>query len=422
MRSRFPITALAACLAAAACQDQTGRTAQPFEPPQFSEVGGAVCSATEILTLAGKYLTGDRRTAAKQLIPKLQLATPGSAEAREIGFQILELIADEADEGVTQGTPQKGSDFANAVLACMFLDPAELPAIFPADFTAALDPDGAGAFAVRPDAGVADPAVVPARDGFSFVRPPLGADWDDVLSGLAAPQRALLYGAPGGEPDTYDWNVVPRNAVFSPEVVVGLCLDDTPESLVRKLDASGAVLLSFVLVDCDAFDIIVQEASGASILERLAHLGRDLFLPRPLEAAAALRFGPGGSAGGFSTFSVDELDEEGAVVQGFQSVPAQGILNEPLDPFTVTVTGNGAPIVGVAVTITAIAESSGAPIKLLGTTTVVTDGAGVARFDDIAVTKPGSILLVANGAVGGRPGIVVPELISEKVSIRLQLD
>jgi hypothetical protein len=413
----------AGVVGAAGCQEHAGRTAQPFEPPQFSEVGGVVCNARDVLTLSGKYLTGDRRNVAKQLIPQLQKSTPGSVAAREVGFEFLVLVSQEANEGVTLGTPQNGSDLANAVLVCMFTDPAHLPAVFPEDFTTALDPAGAGAFEVRPDAAIAEPGVVPARDGFSFVRPPLGADWDDVLSGLVAPQRALLYGEPGGEPDTYDWNVVPRNAVFSPQVVVGLCLDDTPESMVRKLDANGVVLLSFVLVDCDAFDIIVQEASGASLLERLVHLGRDLFLPRPLEAASALiRLGPGGSAGGFSTFSVDELDEEGEVAQGFGSVPEEGILDEPLSPFTVTVTGNGASIVGVAVTVTAIAQTSGEPVKLEGTTTVVTDGAGVALFDDVAVTLPGAILLVANGTVIGRPGIVVPEAVSDKVSIRRQLN
>ena len=372
------------------------------------------CDFNAMNPLVSRYFgSGDAKTA-RDLITAIGAAGAGTATARDRGYDVMALIAANAQAG-TGGAPEAASDLMNELTKCMFTDPAEFPLTFPEDYTVAVTTGLPGGLGVRGGASDATDAVV-SRDLFSGVAPQSGVAWSAMLSGNPAPSRLLVYGRPSAIGQHYDWKVLPRNATFSPHAIVGVCVD-VNAATTSMLSEEHVGILTFAdayflnPVTCSSFSF--RKASWG---ERLA----SLFLPKSLSASTVVNPGGiGGSTGGIGSDF------------GLENVPTVTLTYTVQPPSTVTVGQQftvqvratdpitGATVGGVRISILAN-NNNGVPKELLGTTTQTTGNSGVATFADLSFApgSTGGYRLLVSGRVTGRDAIGVNEAISTKVNAK----
>jgi hypothetical protein len=401
-------------VALAACAEQ--RSDAPLGLVAHHQGGsdGSSCDLRSANQLASQYFNSAQAETARSLIAQMGAAGAGSVTARDRGFDLFALIAGNVQAG-TGGDPAVGSSLINAVTPCMFVDPAELPATFPEDYTIAVTTAAPGGLGVR--GGASDPAdAVLSRGSFSGVGPQFGGTWAAMLAGNPAPNRLLLYGRPGSTPNSYDWKVLPRNAAFNPAAIVGVCIDpNTATTSMVNEEHVG------VLTYSDAY--FLDPATCGSLGSRTGvswwtHQLARVFLPRPLSASAvATRGGIGGSTGGIgSEFSANNVPNVGMsfTIQPPATVRVGEVFSVQIrasDPVT------GATVGGTQISIIQV-NNNGKHKTLLGTLTQTTNNAGIATFADLAFGpgSTGAFRLVASGAVLGRPAISVGQVTSTKVN------
>lgn len=373
------------------------------------------CDFKGMNSLLAHYFSSSQAKTARDLIAAMAAAGAGTATAKDRGYDVMVMIAANAQAG-TGGSVQAGSDLINELTKCMFTDVAELPATFPEDYRVALTTSLPGALAVR--GGASDPAfdAVLSRDLFSGIAPPSGVTWAAMLSGNPAPSRMLAYGRPGATTQHYDWKVLPNNAAFSPNAIVGVCVD-VNTATTSMLHEEHIGLLTFA----DAYFLNPATCSGfafqrASWSDRLAAL----FLPKALSASTVVNPGGiGGSTGGirsdFGPLNVPVVKltftvQPPATVSVGQTFSVQVQATDPI---------SGATVGGVQITIIA-QNNNGVPKQLLGTTTQTTSNAGVATFGDLSFApgSTGGYRLQATGGVTGRGSIIVSEAFSTKVNAK----
>ena len=357
----------------------------------------------------------DAKTA-KTLIDQISAAGAGSVIARDRGFDLIALIAANAQAG-TGGDASAASALINKVSACMFRDLAELPETFPEDYTVAVSTAQPGGLAVRGGSTDANDPVI-SRGSFSGVAPQFGGTWAAMLAGNPAPARLVLYGRPGSTSQSYDWKVLPRNAAFNPPAIVGVCVD-VNTATTSMLHEQHVGLLTFseaYFLDpatCGSF-------SARTGVSSWTHQIAQLFLPRPLAASTVgLKGGIGGSTGGIgSEFSANDVPNVNVTFT--LNPPATVAVGETFsvqvrttDPTT------GANVGGVRVSIIAV-NNNGVPKELVGATPQTTTNAGLATFSGLsfAAGSTGGFRLVVGGGVLGRPSITVGQGTSTKVNAK----
>lgn len=417
------------------CSDRPEQSL-PTAPPATAKVVGPSCSFNAIGPVVNKYFpTSSERSLVKAILGAMESAGAFTTTAQDSGFSVLAHVAANVDAGNPDSTD--ASTLANGVLACMYSDPAALPATFPENFLTATDPNASGAFQVRGKAADNLTAGVynrPYATPFSVVAPPTGSDWSGVL-GAIAPQRILVYGRPGSNPYSYDWKVIPRNATFAPQVVVGVCTD-AGENATSMLNEQHVGLLPFVLVSdallpgtCSPQVALRQPSAALRFARRLAH---SLF---DIQVAWALRAGGiGGTTGGIqSEFNALALF---GVNVAFTVQPPTNVTVCATPPcgsgFSTTVhatstTPSGTFTVGGTTLHLVALNNNGTPTELVQCTgtsctndpVATTDNAGNATFTGLFITKTGAaILAVTNGAVDGRAAIPVGTATSRKLNVK----
>ncbi len=380
------------------------------------------CDFRSLNQLATRYFGPAETKLVRGLISQMQDAGAGTTIAQDRGFDVMTHIASNVNAGNTDVA--NASSLTNGLLACMFTNAGDLPATFPEDFSSATNPALHGAYAVR--GGATDPLSAPVFSRpltapFSGIAPSGLNTWPGVLSGNPPPARLLVYGMPGSQPQTYDWRVVPRSAVFSPPAVVGLCIDANV-STTSLLHEEHVGLLPFVdaaflnPATCSPF---ATQSWSMQVASRLARWGIDFLGPRPLSASGLLNPGGlGGSTGGIgSEFGPQAV---ASVTLTFVVQPSDVRVNQVISPPVVvqaTAVGTTTPVPNVIISLVAV-DNNGVPAVLQGTLTGTTDASGTVTFSDLSETKTGGYRLTASGSVIGRPGIEVPAVSSTRFNVR----
>lgn len=423
MRVRLSGVAVAfVALAAVGCNERTQTLPAGPRMLTTTPVSSTACDFVAINQLVQSYFSSAEARVVRDLVRQMQDAGAGSDTAQNRGFDVMVHIASNVDANNPDFAD--ASSLTNALLACMFTSGAELPANFPEDFTVATNPTSHGAYAVR--GGTTDPlkdSVLsrPYSAPFSGIAPPGGNTWPGILSSNPPPKRILIYGRPGSESRTYDWKIVPRNTVFSPPAVVGVCVDAGSNN-TSLLHEEHVGLLPFVDVTFLHLDTCSPTASASSWSIRVARSvmqwGASLFGPRVLRATAAVNPGGlGGSSGGIgSEFGPQRVE---TVALSFVQQPKDVRVNQVIDTVRVlaTVLSTGEPVPNVSVTLVAV-NNNGTPAFLGGKVTQVTNGAGIATFANLTESKTGGYVLVASGTVNGREAIVVLQTTSARFNVR----
>jgi hypothetical protein len=435
-RCRSRLVAVAAVVCAAACGDRVEPSSPGVPTMSADQAAGASCAFNAFNPLVSRYFaTVTERKAVKALIDGMQAAGPFTTTAQDDGFSALAYIAASVDAGNPDSSD--ANDLSNGLLACMYADTAALPATFPENFLPATDPNAAGAYQVRGSAadGLTSPVYNrPYTAPFSVIAPPSGSDWAGVLHSDPAPRRLLVYGRPGSNPYSYDWKVVPRNTVFDPQVVVGVCADASA-SPTAMLNEEHVGLLTFALIDPGLLDLTTCSRQVA--LERPfapARLaGRWLGNLFSVPSAWALSGGIGGSTGGIRS-EFGTLTLFGVAVSVVQQPPTnvtvcatppcgtgfsiQVLATSATPAGTFTVGGTTLHLTGV--------NNNGTPTEVYqctgGTCTTdpvaTTTNAGLATFSGLFVTKTGALrLVVGNGTVTGRDAISVGSATTDKFNV-----
>jgi hypothetical protein len=333
------------------------------------------------------------------------LSSETDVQAR--GFDILALME------TAPGPAATGSTLAHELLECMFVE-SDLPNAFPDTlFVQELTPaasGGLGAFGVRGGGVGPTSAAVLARDGFSGIAPPSGSTWSAIL-----PERILIYGQRGTTPGSYDWFKIrptpPGPNFNSPGPVVGLCGSTSSIDMVQHNDFG---ILAFVdpdyfLTSCSAFLSGVVRPSSRGIFAFARRLV-NLVAPQTLYAVSHTG-GRGGTAGSISHFDFEAINQ---VVVEFLVEPVNPVANLTVNPpVEVRALGDGNPMAGVRITLTAIPQitNKGKGAGVSGNIPVVTGSDGIAKFTNLKFTKAGVYSLQATGVVQGVPAItnIVPD-------------
>lgn len=361
----FTIVA-AATLLFAGCADS--RQSETTGPATLATTQ-ATCQFTIIPDLMRMYLAPADQAIARPLIIQMEnfFNNGDLARATDKGFDILALIEAATNAGRQAGSPAAGSNFANAILACMSVGQPALPI----DFSGAL---GAGAFAVR--GGPTDPTgPVISRDNFSGVGLQ-ESTWQAVFG-----KRILIFGIPNpntifnellvGAPHT--WSTLPPSPVINPGAVIGFCVTNPGRYRVEESHQTTPHSILF-LRDASSF----------------------LTCPAPIAPAA---LGPvGGSAGGFSDFApVDPV----AINLAYLVQPSNVQAGQVIAPAVrIQSTGNGGtPLPEVAFVLSLVRISGNG--NLSGSLRKLTGPTGIETFNNLRVSQPGTYaLLVTASAVG----------------------
>ena len=377
------------------------------------------CDLSGTSPLVAQYFNSSDAKTVRDLIDLISAAGADSVTARNGGFDVISIIARNAEAG-TGGDASAASALINKLTPCMFRDSTAFPETYPEDYTVAVTTALPGGLGVR--GGAADPATdsVLSRGSFSGVGTQGRMRWATTLSGNAAPARIAIYGRPGSTAQTYDWKVLPRNATFSPPVIVGVCVDlnAEPTSMVHEEHVG---LLTFA----DAYFLTPPNCgtfSSRDVFSTVTHQLAQLFLPRRLSASAVNPGGLGGSSGGIrSEFGPKEVPNVTLAFTTGGQPPATVTVGQT---FTIQVRATdpvtGATVGGTQVTIIAV-NNNGVRKTLLGTPTQTTSNAtGVATFSDLRFDagSTGGFKLVLSGGVVGRPAITVGQVTSTKVNVK----
>ena len=406
---------IAAGVIVIACAEQ--RTEMPSGPMASVTALTTVpaCDLSGTNSLVSQYFNSTDAKTVRTLLDQIGTAGAGSVTARDRGFDIIAMIARNAQAG-TGGAASAGSGLINNITPCMFRTLAELPENYPEDYTVAITTATRGALGVR--GGAADAATDPvlSRGSFSGVAPQSGVTWATTLASNPAPSRIAFYGRPGSTPQSYDWKVLPRNASFSPPALVGLCVDLTtvPTSMLHEEHIGLLTFSEAYFLDPSVCGAVASRRGFSAITHQLAQL----FLPQSLSAASTTR-GIGGSTGGIgSEFGVDDVPNVSLVFT--VQPPATVFVGQT---FTVQVRATdpvtGATVGGTQISILAV-NNNGVPKTLLGTLTQTTSNTGLATFGDLSFDpgSTGGFRLVVGGGVVGRPAISVGQVSSTKVNAK----
>jgi hypothetical protein len=352
----------------------------------------------------------------------MQDAGAGTTTAQDRGFDVMTHIAANVNAGNTDVAD--ASALTNGLLACMFTNAADLPETFPEDFSIPTNPALHGGYAVRGGATVPLSAPVfsrPVLAPFSGVAPSGLHTWAEILAGNPAPNRVLVYGMPGSQPQTYEWRVVPRSAAFSPPAVVGLCIDAnvSTTSLVHEEHIGLLPFVDAAFLNPATCSPFAAQSWSMQVASRIARWGIDFLGPRPLSASGLMNPGGlGGSTGGIrSEFGPQAV---ASVTLTFVVQPSDVRVNQVITPPVVvraTAVGTNTPVPNVIISLAAI-DNNGVPAVLQGTLTGTTDATGTVTFSDLSETKTGGYRLTATGSVIGRPGIAVPAVSSTRFNVR----
>jgi len=391
-RRHLAVALVGAMLVACGESDKSPATA-----PNLVVAGTSLtCDATfrTIKGLIQKEFATPQQQTAFDILKAMQAGYQASGKpgATGPGFQLLNLIATTVDANQQAGTPQLGSDLSNATIACM--DVGITNAI---DFTIPLTPSPTqtdGAYEVR-GGNSADPVVT--RRGISAIGVKSGS-WS---AALGVPQ-ALIYAQPhaGGGVNgligtAYDWNTVPVVSTLAARtLVVGICVE-SGKSLVQE--DSAIVQLEDVSFLETTHDPNGRTLCGSALgstseakWEPFAFLRRWL-APTPVYAAVLNPGGTGGLARGYSTFSVVDA---GNLVVNFTQQPVDGTTSTTFTvKVQVTASNTGAPIEGVAISLT-VQSNQGSFTVTPPVPTGTTDVSGVASIP-LSIDKPGGYTLVA---------------------------
>src|SRR6266568_2413974 len=207
------------------CSERNALPPQPTIDANLASTTGTTCNFQSLSVLANHYFSGPEAKLVRGIISAMQSSGAFTTPAIDSGFSVLAHVAANIKSGNSDASD--ASSLTNGLLACMFSNPADLPATFPENFTVAVTPADSGGYDVRGGASdLAGPVFSrPVPGSFSGVAPSGSNTWPGILSGNVAPKRIFVYGEPGFLPHTYDWRVIPRTTVFSPVAVVGVCLD-----------------------------------------------------------------------------------------------------------------------------------------------------------------------------------------------------
>lgn len=300
-------TASLALLAAAltACSDQQPSNQTPTEP-RFAAAAkpASGCDFNAVQQAVNAEFTGQTDVAVSKLVTDMKnyQGAGDVSNATFVGYQILDSLA---NPGRKQGTPAAGSTLAIALLKCMQIGGATIPA----SFTGPLG-DTTGAFGVR-GLTAADAEGLLSHDGIWEIVPQAGQTWRTITTtgaGVAdsVAHTILVYGNVSSLTQTqftndtplssvYDWATIPI-ATFSPGVVVGECSGDLGY-IQHNPASSGGEVLGFVPLSCTGSTALLMQSTPRTLAERIGRL----LSPEPAYAALLLA-GSGGTKSSLSPF------------------------------------------------------------------------------------------------------------------------
>lgn len=429
MNVRLLAVAAATTALALACAD---RPEAPSAPQARRQTDPYACDFNATGRAATKYFQQPTLNQVRDLLKEMQASGAQTGGAVTAGYAILSTIEATLTDG-SAGSPSRGSDLVNGVIACMYdvqQEYVDEGIAFPVDFTVALDPTLAGGFGVR---GPADDDAVPvlARGAVavSGVAPQQNSTWSAILS-----ETVLIFGFPVNA-STYDWSMVRPTAAFgAPGAIVGLC--PTAGDLLVHESSVGLLPYQDAYFLPDPCPTAAAPWGGTSLfaaLRPVTRLATSLLVPGPLHASSLFLNpgGVGGLAGGlrseFSTQAIASVDAS------FLTQPGpDGIVNEPIPPaegVQVLISAGGAGFPSPTTVRLIAVDNNGAPepgitcpdldpLAISPPCVAVTGMDGVAWFGRPVLNKSGAYRLETfNSQVVGRT-IAVIEARSEKFNIR----
>jgi hypothetical protein len=377
------------------------------------------CDVGHTSQLANSFFAQPRQGVVKNLVDLLGSQAPYSSAAKNTGFDIMAQIEGAVNDG-TSGDPAVGSNLVNHLLLCMFNPSSEAtsyPETFPENFTVSLTPTNAahGAFGERSDTSKAPVFSRPTSAPYTGIAPPEGSTWQSIIP--SDPQRVVFYGRPATPADgqTYDWRSIPHNANFSPNIIIGFCVNpstDTTAMIVEKNVAVLAFAYAYFLSppSCSSDLAALGATNPFQLAHRLLRFGTDLLAPRPLMAAVLLT-GSGGTKSKCCS-KVAPQDVPSAALKFVPDPPFANVQAGKNFAVQVQATAGGLGVNGDCITLTAVnnnginttlsgANNCGAPGTPSSRTTTVNNVAGIAQFC-VNDPKTGTITLVATGNIENR--------------------
>lgn len=308
-------------VALAACSDQQPSNSTPTEP-RFAAAAkpGSGCDFNAVQQAVNAEFSGPTDVAVSKLVTAMKnyQGAGDVSNATFVGYQVLDSLA---NSGRKQGTPSAGSTLAIALLKCMEIGGATIPATF----TGPLG-DTTGAFGVRGLAAT-DTRGLLSHDGVWEVEPPADSTWRSITKTGAAvvdsvARIILVYGDTSSLTQTqftndrplstvYAWATLPI-ATFSPGVIVGQCSGGLGY-IQHNPASSGGEVLGFVSISCAGATALLLESPPRTLAE---WVGRFLS-PAPAYAVALLS----GAGGGTKQLSPFGKIDPGAVNLVYLSTP-----------------------------------------------------------------------------------------------------
>jgi hypothetical protein len=260
---------------------------------------------------------------------------------------------------------------------------------------------------------------------------------------VQAPARVVLYGRPATTitgafiSPTYDWRTIPRNATFSPNIVIAVCIDAAATSnSTLMLNEQGVGILSFVdaafldPVSCSPTTTALLDGSSPfQLARRLVRFGTGLLTPRPLMATA---LSPGG-IGGSNSRCCSKVGPTNvpSVALALSNVTTPVKVNSGRFSLTATTTSGTDLVNGTKVTL-ATSTNNGTPMNIRvadptascssgtppqGITGTGTNATGTYVFTNLCFTNTGNVFIVGTANVEARSDTPVTKL-SNKINVK----